>query len=210
MTDPYKLLGINSSASDDEVKSAYRNMCRKYHPDLNPGNQAAEDMFKLVNEAYETILEQRKNGGSGAYSSYNASSASAGYQTSQGGEQTYYQAAANYINNRMFREAVNVLSQIKGRDAQWFYLSALANSGLGNNYVAMEQAQTAVSMEPGNMYYVQLANSLSMGGFNYNNRQQAYGYGSNMNGDGNLCLKLCALDMCLNTCCDCDICLCCC
>lgn len=211
MTDPYRLLGINSSASDDEVKKAYRNMCRKYHPDVNPGNQAAEEMFKLVNEAYETILEQRKDPGPGSYSSgYNAYSGGAGYQAGQNNEQNYYMAAASYVQNLQYREALNVLSQIRTRDAQWFYLSALANAGLGNNYAALEQARTAAAMEPGNIFYTRYADSLSRGGADYYNRQRGYGYGANMNSDGNLCLRLCALDLCINSCCDCDICLCCC
>ena len=63
MTDPYQILGVTPNASDDEVKKAYRNLCRKYHPDKNPGNQAAEDMFKIVQEAYDTIMDQRRNGG---------------------------------------------------------------------------------------------------------------------------------------------------
>lgn len=217
MTDPYKILGIAPGATDDEVKKAYRNMCRKYHPDKNPGNEAAEEMFKIVQESYDAIMEQRKNGAYGAGSAYRGAGAAegfygggaAGYRGSQSSadpEATYYQAAANYINSRSYREAINVLSQIRGRNAQWYYLSALANSGLGNNYVAQEQARTAYSMEPGNVYYRQLVESMSGGGYQYQNMRQPYG--SNVS-SSDLCMQMCAFNICFNACCDCDPCCCC-
>lgn len=221
MSDPYSVLGITRNSTDDEVKKAYRNMCRKYHPDKNPGNKAAEDMFKVVQEAYDQIMDERKNGysstSSGGYSyGYGGG---AGYGTggygygNPGGQQTYtsaeasyYQAAANYINSRHYTEAINTLSNIKDRNAQWYYLSALANAGLGNNYVAQEQAQTAASMEPGNFAYANLVNSLRGGGYGYQNMNRTYG--SNTMFDDNLCLKLCALNLLCNTC-DGDLCCCC-
>lgn len=234
MTDPYQILGVTPNASDDEVKKAYRNLCRKYHPDKNPGNQAAEDMFKIVQEAYETIMDQRKNGGAaGGYGTGGYRSGTSGYGTYNGGagagpgtgggyggfgyggaggqamgqEASYYQAATNYINSGSFRQALNVLAQIKNRNAQWYYLSAIANSGIGNNYVAQEQARTAASMEPGNMYYSALVNNLSGGAYNYNNMQRPYG--SNMQGMGGFCTQLCMLNLCFNACCDGDACCCC-
>ena len=221
MTDPYQILGITPNASDDEVKKAYRNLCRKYHPDKNPGNQAAEDMFKIVQEAYETIMDQRKNGGAAGgygtsgYGSYNGGTGAGGYSgfgygagnQAAGQEASYYQAAANYINSGSFTQALNVLAQIKNRNAQWYYLSAIANSGIGNNYVAQEQARTAASMEPGNMYYSALVNNLSGGAYRYNNMQQPYG--SNMQGMGGFCTQLCMLNLCFNACCDGDACCCC-
>ena len=88
MTDPYQILGVTPNASDDEVKKAYRNLCRKYHPDKNPGNQAAEDMFKIVQEAYETIMDQRRNGGAtGGYRTggYGTGAGTSGYGTYNGG-----------------------------------------------------------------------------------------------------------------------------
>ena len=66
------------------------------------------------------------------------------------------QAAANYINNGYYQEALNVLSGISSRNARWYYLSALANSGVGNNVKAQEDISEAVRLEPNNFQYQSL------------------------------------------------------
>ena len=82
--DPYKVLGVSPDASDDEVKKAYRQLAKKYHPDLNPGDANAEAKMKEINAAYNQIINRDKNGGS-AYGSQQG-----GYgQQSYGGRQGY-------------------------------------------------------------------------------------------------------------------------
>ena len=77
MTDPYQVLGVAPTASDDEVKKAYRALCKKYHPDANVGKPdaaQAEKKFMEVQQAYEEIMHRRQGGSARAGSGYNGGS----------------------------------------------------------------------------------------------------------------------------------------
>ena len=81
MKDPYQVLGVSPNATDDEVKNAYRELARKYHPDAyagNPLSDLATEKMKEINEAYDTIMSQRRMGNQGQY----AGGFSGGYQSS--------------------------------------------------------------------------------------------------------------------------------
>ncbi len=263
MSDPYKILGISRDATDDEVKKAYRQLSRKYHPDANvtnPNKDKAEEMFKQVQQAYQQVMYERQHPYSSAGSSYgsgpgrpNGAGSSGGPYTRPGGTgaggpqtwrdengttYTYYgdfesfsdfwneffnsygfggqgtrqdeseeaihlRAAASYINHGMFQEALNVLSAMEERSAPWYYYSAAANSGLGNDSIALEHARRAASMEPDNPNYQSMLRQLESGGRWYNTRQQSYGYPSTAGGQ---CVRMCATYVCLSSLCN----LCCC
>lgn len=114
-------------------------------------------------------------------------------------ESTYKQAAANYIRSGHYKEALNVLNSMSKRDAHWYYLSAIANSGMGNNVAALEYAEKAMQMEPGNQEYRQLYAQLQNGGSWYQGQRQ--NYGSGMGGSGSFCMKLCIANLICNMCC---------
>ena len=57
ITDPYKVLGVSPDASDEEIKQAYRNLAKKYHPDRNPGDQEAARKMQEINAAYDQIMD---------------------------------------------------------------------------------------------------------------------------------------------------------
>lgn len=223
MTDPYQVLGVSRDASSDEIKKAYRKLSRKYHPDANinnPNKEAAEAKFKEVQAAYNQIMNEREHGTSGqtygGYGSYGGSSAGGqdywggfggygNYGSQQQNQQGQYQdedtlkfrAAVNYINAGSYTEALHVLDSISNRNAQWYYLSALANARMGSNINAKEHARRAVEMEPNNVQYRQLLNQLESGGQWYQDMGQSYGM-PNMN-MSDLCWKV----LCLNAFCGC-------
>jgi len=193
---PYDILGVSPSATDEEIKKAYRALSRQYHPDANvgkPGEKAAEEKFKQIQQAYAQIMKEREQG----YQSY-------GYQQSSGGtggdsDTVEMQAAANFINTRRYKEALNVLSGIGNRNAQWFYFSAIANAGAGNNITAQEMAKQAMDMEPNNAQYQMLWQQLQSGRQWYGNMAGDYGRPTmDMN---NLCCQILAMNMMCGCCC---------
>ena len=214
MRDPYQILGVTPGASDDEIKKAYRTLSRKYHPDANvnnPNKEAAEEKFKEVQQAYDQIMKEKQSGGSYGYgggqgygyggTGYRYSYNNAGYGSAGDTESTQMRAAANYISNGYYREALNVLNNmaVSERTARWYYYSAIANQGLGNNIMAKQHAKTAVQMEPSNFQYRQFLEHLEYGGTWYTNMGSSYErpYASS----GSWCLSMLLLNLFCNCCC---------
>ena len=205
--DPYKVLGVSPGASDEEIKKAYRALAKKYHPDLNPGDAEAARRMKEVNAAYEQIKNPDKYqsaGASGGYGGYGGGYSQydpfgwgsyGGYQQQQqtgGSGDQYQRAAAQYIRFGQYQQAINALENSTERNAQWYYLSAVAHDGLGNQVTALEHIRRAVSMEPDNQQYLNLLNQIEYGGTTY--RRQAGNFGGfNMRVDPCTSMFLCWL-----------------
>jgi molecular chaperone DnaJ len=212
VSNPYSVLGVSPDASDDEIKKAYRALSRKYHPDANinnPNREQAEERFKEVQQAYDQIMKEKQQGYSydsfGGNGSYYGGFGYGGYRREQStnrgdSDSIELQAAANYINNRCYREALNVLSNIQNRTAQWYYYSAMANAGTGNNVTAKEHIAQACAMDPNNLQYRAFEQQLSYGGDWYSNMGQ--GYARPFAGSGSFCLSLCLMNLLCNCCCN--------
>ena len=154
MVNPYEVLGVPENASMDEIKKAYRKLSRLYHPDANinnPNKKQAEEKFKQVQEAYNQIIAARERGETGGYGGFYGQSGQTSYGNDE--EAIKMQAAANYINSRHFREALNVLNGMGVRNAQWYYMRAVAHAGLGSNVNALEDAREALRRDPQNARY---------------------------------------------------------
>ena len=202
MFDPYSVLGVSRDASDEEIKKAYRKLSRKYHPDANinnPNKAQAEEKFKEVQQAYEQIMKEREYG---SYYGNNGNYGGFGSQTNSGyqdEEAVRRQAAANFIQSGHYREAMNVLSSLSQKNAHWYYLSSIANMGLGNNVNALNDIRQAVNMEPDNLQYRMLLQRMEGGGTWYQELQNPFGGMPSDNGD--YCMKLCLANMLCNLCC---------
>ena len=120
--DPYKVLGLSPDASDEEVKRAYRTLAKKYHPDLNPGDQEAARKMQQVNEAYDQIKNPekyaRQSASSGGAGSYGSPFGGFGYDPFGGYQQRrasadqgdqYQTSAEQYIRFHRWQEALNAL-----------------------------------------------------------------------------------------------------
>jgi molecular chaperone DnaJ len=211
--DPYKVLGVSPDASDEEIKKAYRELTKKYHPDRNPDNPAAAAKMNDINAAYDAI----KNGtaqqqyayqgaqqygedpfsawGWGPYGAYGAY----GYQQQarQQTERSEYTAARNYIRNGMYREALNALSGVPAaeRDGRWHYYAGVAQLYLGNRIAALEEARQAVALDPANAEYQRLLQQLQGGADYYDDYTTQYRSSA---GDGRMCTNLCLTGICLS------------
>lgn len=211
MQDPYKFLGISRDADETTIKKAYRAMSKKYHPDNNPGNKAAEEVFKQVQAAYEQIMNEKKNGYSGDWSGGSAYGDFRDFTGFGGFERNYSYSNSNqskfesdlnsaniYINNGYYDQALNVLNSMEERNDRWYYYSAIANLGLNNNVTALAHAKQALSMAPNNYQYARLVESIEQGNTIYNGRSSNFTI--NSTGRGNFCLKLILCNVALNLC----------
>ena len=214
--DPYKVLGVSPDASDEEIKKAYRELTKKYHPDRNPDNPAAAEKMNDINAAYDAIKngtaqQQYAYQGDGAgydpygwnpWGGYGYAGGAYGYQQSarQQSERSEYTAARSYIRNGMYKEALTALAgvPIPERDGRWYYLSAVANMYQGSKIAALNDARKAVEIDPGNEEYRRLVQQLQSGGDYYTNYTRTYHSGL---GADRLCLAMCAANMCLGPMC---------
>ena len=120
MTDPYKVLGVSPSATDDEVKDAYRKLAKKYHPDQyadSPLKDLADEKMKEINEAYDAITAQRKGGGAGR--GYNGAYNNVGANGSSG-----FNDVRSLIMSGRIADAEQILNGVppERRNAEWYFL----------------------------------------------------------------------------------------
>ena len=185
---PYEVLGVSRNASIDEIKKAYRELSRKYHPDSyvgNPLSSLAEEKFEQVQEAYDAIMKE-KNGERNYSSPDNFNNY--GYNNGESGEMA---EVYNLLGRRAYSQALSLLDSMPNRNAKWYYYSAIAQVGLGNNLRGMEYARMAVSMEPNNIEYQNLVNRLSFQGNRYGEVRNVYRGGrSGFDDASDLCCKL--------------------
>lgn len=203
MFDPYSVLGVSRDATDDEIKKAYRQLSRQYHPDANinnPNKEAAEEKFKEIRQAYDQIMKEREYGTQeDAFGGFGFGGFTARQTEYQDEEGLRRQAAANYIQNGHFREALNVLQGLKERNGEWYYLSAMAHMGLGNNVNALEHMRAAVNLEPDNPNYRMILDRLENGDSRY--VRQSSPFGGMQGTGGEMCLDVCMANLACNLCC---------
>ncbi len=191
--DPYSVLGVSRTATDDEIKKAYRELARKYHPDSyagNPLSDLVEEKMKEINEAYDTIQKERAAGASynGQYSSYKHSNI------------TSFAEVRRLLNQGRVDDAEIIIESTPSSDrgAEWNYLKGCILTMRGNYMDAMRYIQTACYMDPNNDEYRQAAQNLKSQASEYKN--SPYRSDNNTECCGNACTALCLMDVCCDLC----------
>ena len=151
MRNPYEVLGVSENASDEEIKTAYRKLAKKYHPDNyndSPLADVAEEKMKEINEAYDRICDMRKNGGQSSYSQ-------GSYGTSGSYTRTSYPDVRTYIQNGRLDDAEAILNGVASgsRNAEWYFLMGMIYSRRGFSEQAYSYFTRAYQMEPNNIEY---------------------------------------------------------
>lgn len=187
MTNPYEVLGIKENATQDEIKKAYRELVKKYHPDRyvdNPLKDLAEDKLREINEAYDTLT---KNGG--ANNNYSGSSNS--YNSSYSGSADF-QSVRMDISRGDLGSAERKLNAINSRNAEWNFLMGVVHLKKGWYDSANSYVSNACRMEPNNFEYRQVFNQLNRTQSSYRNTY--YGQKNSNDDMCNLCVNLWCLD----------------
>lgn len=193
MNDPYQTLGVSENASDEEIKKAYRDLARKYHPDNyhdNPLADLAQEKMKEINAAYEEINRRRSGGNRTSGGSYG------GYQQQYGQYQgrsssSVLQQVRIAIQSGDLSRAEALLANYSDHNAEWNFLRGAVCYRRGWMDEAKRYYQTACQMDPGNPEYRQALEFMEKG------TQSAYRPGGQQFGTdvctGNPCVPLCCL-----------------
>ena len=193
--DPYKVLGVSPTATDAEIKTAYRNLAKKYHPDKYRGHDLedlAGERLKEINEAYEMIQKQRASSSSqSSYSSYDS-------------EYSY----SNNENFRRIREAINAgrysdadimldsISQNE-RNAEWHFLKGCILIQRGWIFDAQKYLETACYMDPSNAEYRNMLSNIRANANGYNAGYKTTTQSASCSG-----CDICTGLMCADCCCE--------
>ncbi|MDT8718711.1 DnaJ domain-containing protein [Clostridium sp. 19966] len=194
MQNPYEILGVKEGASKEEIKKAYRELAKKYHPDQydsNPLKDLAEEKMRELNEAYEYLMKNASEGSS-YYQRQESYSDNSSYNNSNG---YGYGNIRNDIQRGNYRNAETALNSMTNKDAEWYYLMGLLHMKKGWYDSARNYISTATNMNPANPEYRNALDNISRRNGNY--RDNFYGRRGNNDEMCDFCVKLwCADSLC--------------
>jgi tetratricopeptide (TPR) repeat protein len=201
MKDPYSILGVPHGATDEEVKNAYRNLARKYHPDnyddSNPLKELAKEKMQQINAAYDEIQRDRTSSSSSSSSSSYGNNNS--YSYTSGKSTGIYVTIRQKINERKYHEAEELLRTVSefDRTADWHFLNAMCLMQRGKSADAMRELELACSMDPANLEYQKAKEMFNTAGSRYGSTYYGEGgrrYRSSSDEACDCCMNLICID----------------
>jgi len=197
MNNPYKVLGVNENATQEEIRAAYLQLVKKYHPDryTDPDLKAvANEKLVEINEAYEFLTKKSSgsaNRGPGSGQGYGGGYSGAG-SAYAGPNATEFARARAFLGQNNLQAAKAVLDNISIRNAEWYYLYGIIYLRQGWFDKAREYLTIAYQQEPGNAEYASAYNTIRHTGNPY--ARQAGAYQSNCSP-----CDICASAMCFSS-----------
>jgi molecular chaperone DnaJ len=188
--DPYKVLGVDRGASNEEIRKKYLKLVKMYHPDQhrdNPLGDLAGEKLKEINQAYEMIQKERSMGGG-----YSGSSSDGSYS---GGSPDFVRVRS-LIQSGNINEAEAILDSMSARPAEWHYLKGVILLRRGWYDGARQHFQMAYNMEPGNPEYANAFQQVNTQAGGYQNY-----YGNRGSTDN--CCQTCCCALGVDSCCEC-------
>lgn len=208
MRNPYEVLGLKEGANEEEVKKAYRELVKKYHPDQyrdHPLSKLAEEKLAEINEAYDYLMKTRFSKSSGGWSQSGRSRGDTGRSWGDSGagwgggsESSVFNEVKRNINLGNIRAAEEILDRTDIRNAQWYYLKGIVFLRKGWYDEAVSHIRTAVSMDPDNPEYRSTLSKIQMTNrqFHWDANRRGYNEGPD------LC-SICSFLWCADCCCEC-------
>lgn len=184
MRDPYQVLGVSPRATDDELKKAYRELAKKYHPDHYANTEFSDiagEKMKEINEAYDEILRRRASGTE---------------NRADGGGDSRFLRVRELISAGRYGEADVILDMEQVRPAEWYYLKGLCAMGRQAYNDASDFFGRAYRMDPTNAEYAAMFQKFRGSQYNYGN------FNRGSQGDCNTC-DICNALLCADCLCEC-------
>lgn len=187
MKNPYEILGVSKNATDAQIKEAYRELAKKYHPDKyinNPLADLAAEKMKEINEAYDMLINKKNTGSSNSYGNEN------------------YNAVFNQIRQALnvgnLAEAERLLNCVQDKNAEWHYLMGILCLKRGWYDMANQHLSRAITLDPYNTEYQNAKASMA----NQNTAYRQMGNNGGYNGGCSGC-DVCSSLICADCCCEC-------
>lgn len=195
MNNPYEVLGIREGASEDEIKKAYRELVKKYHPDQytdNPLSKLAEEKLREINEAYDYLMKNanfRRDTSPGGGRNWESKN-----------DNEFFGQVRSHINTGNVKLAEDMLDNTGNRTAAWYYLKGLIFMRRGWYDEAYSHIQRAVNMEPSNYEYKSALDRMHSAG----NAYRANPYNRNYTNQNIDMCSMCQFLWCADCCCECS------